>query len=274
MTRRARARPRLGYRLGHRLGRRGGALVVVISGLALLAALALGAASLTRAGLGAARDDVDMATARWAAESGLALALAGLVDDDGRIQSPRDGRPAELAYGGARLTLVVSDEAGRIDLNAGPPALLAGVLVAAGADPAVARVLADAVVAHRRIRRFAHLAELRGLTGMSAALFEQAADAFTVHGGTAGIDPRVAPPLALRAIPGLDASEVEAYIATRHRVGASAPALGRPFFIDTPASVYRIAVDAELPGRARQRVTAIVRLTQEPGRPYVVLAWQ
>jgi general secretion pathway protein K len=251
---------------------RGGALVVVIAGLALLTALALGASALMRASAGGARDDVEIATARLAAESGFALALAALVD--GPEGARHDGEVRTLSHGAARLTIAISDEAGRIDLNAAPPALLAGVFASAGADAGLAQSLAAAIEARRKTARYVHIAELRALPGMTPELFAASAPVLTVHGGTAGIDPRVATEPALRAVPGLDRREIDAYLATRARVGAAAPVSGRAFFVDSPASVYRIAILAELPGGARHRLTTIVRLTQEPRRPYLVVAWE
>ena len=251
---------------------RGGALVVVIAGLALLTALALGASSLMRASAGGARDDVEIATARLAAESGFALALAELVD--GPEGARHDGETRTLSHGAARLTVAISDEAGRIDVNAAPPALLAGIFAAAGADASLAQSFAAAIDARRRTIRYVHIAELRALPNMTPGLFAASVPVLTVHGGTAGIDPRVATEPALRAIPGLDRREIESYLATRSRVGAAAPASGRGFFVDSPVSAYRIAVLAELPGGARHRLAAIVRLTQEPRRPYLILAWE
>lgn len=250
----------------------GGALVVVIAGLALLTALALGASALMRASAGGARDDVEIATARLAAESGFALALAELVD--GPEGARHGGEARTLSHGTARLTVAISDEAGRIDLNAAPPVLLAGVFTAAGADAGLAQSMAAAIETRRKTARYVHVAELRTLPGVTPDLFGASAPALTVYGGTAGIDPRVAMEPALRAIPGLDRREVESYVATRARVGAAAPVSGGGYFVDSPASAYRIAVLAELPGGARHRLVAIVRLTQEPRRPYVVVAWE
>lgn len=251
---------------------RGGALVVVIAGLALLTALALGASALMRASAGGARDDVEIATARLAAESGFALALAALVD--GPEGARHDGEARTLSHGAARLTIAISDEAGRVDLNAAPPALIAGVFAAAGADTGLAQSVAAAIDARRKTLRYVHIAELRALPSMTPELFTASAPVLTVHGGTVGIDPRVATESALRAIPGLDRREIESYLATRARVGAAAPASGRGFFVDSPVSAYRIAVLAELPGGVRHRLVAIVRLTQEPRRPYIVVAWE
>lgn len=251
---------------------RGGALVVVIAGLALLTALALGASALMRASAGGARDDVEIATARLAAESGFALALAELID--GPDGARHDGESRTLSHGAARLTVAISDEAGRVDVNAAPLALLAGVFASAGADAGLAQSFAAAIEARRKAVRYAHTAELRALPGMTPDLFAASAPVLTVHGGTAGIDPRVATESALRAIPGLDRREIETYLATRARVGAAAPAAGRAFFVDSSVSAHRIAVLAELPGGVRHRLAAIVRLTQEPRRPYVIVAWE
>ncbi|MBM3571358.1 MAG: general secretion pathway protein GspK [Alphaproteobacteria bacterium] len=257
-----------------RLGRRGGALIVVVSGVALLAALALGAMSLTRSSAAGLRGDIDAAAARHAAASGLALALAALLDGDGRNLPPTDGQAVAFSFGAARLAVAISDEAGRIDLNVAPAALLAGAFAMAGLEPSAARVMAEAVIARRERARLSHAAELLGLGPISAEQFTRLTDAVTVHGHTAGIDPRLAPRAALAAIPGLDARDIDSYLATRHRLGATPPAAGRAFFTNSPASAYRVAVDAELPNRARHGVIATVRLTQEPRRPYVILAWR
>jgi len=253
---------------------RGGALIAVVAGLALFAALALGATALMRGGAAAARADLDVAAARHAADSGISLAIALLVDGDARSRPPTDGSEIRLDVHGARLAISVSDEAGRIDLNTGAVDLMAGAFEAAGLTQDAARRLALAVGNRRRAERFIHPAELRLLADLSGPVMRQVLEAVTVHGAGSGIDPRVAPRAALLGVPGLDVQTVDTYLATRQRVGASAPQVGRAHFTESPASAFRITVTAELPGGVRHRVTALVRLTQELKRPYVVVDWR
>jgi hypothetical protein len=63
-----------------------------------------------------------------------------------------DGREHVLAYGESRIRVSVQDEAGKIDINAAPDALLHGLLRSVGVDGVSASRLVDASEPSRQVR--------------------------------------------------------------------------------------------------------------------------
>ena len=79
-------------------------------------------------------------------------------------------------------------------------------------------------VAHNR--PFRSLAELRLVLGMSEALYRRIEPFVTVYSRRRGVDPRYAPEMVLRAIPGLDEGSINAILDQRAGAGGTfVPAL-------------------------------------------------
>jgi general secretion pathway protein K len=206
-----------------------------------------------------------------------------------------------LSLADGTATVAVEDEAGKIDLNTAEPELLEGLFRAAGLSDAAAEGLRDAVADWideddlRRAagaedaeyiaagspyrpgqRRFAAVAELQQVLGVTAAVYDRVAPALTVFSQQAGIDLRVAPALALAAIPGLGAADIAAIEEARESDGASVPRLaelGR-FAARSPENTFTIRSAGRTASGAVYVREAVVRLTGNPIWPYAIKSWR
>ncbi len=112
-------------------GRRGLALIAVLWVLALLSLVAASFTRTTRTEVNLARNLMASAEAEALADAGAYLAILALLDPDPAKRPRADGTAYRLAFAGAEITVSVQDEAGRIDLNAAPDALVQGLLLSA-----------------------------------------------------------------------------------------------------------------------------------------------
>jgi general secretion pathway protein K len=283
-------------RHGTRTDERGVALVVVLWGVALIAAAIVAIGMITRSESLIARNALENARARHAAEAGVQLALHRLLSYprgthlfDGAAETWQDGTTA--------VALAIQDEEGKVDLNAAPFALILGALRSAGATPPDALAIACAVVARRGYVDLQCLEgeapppavapgllvaveELRRLAGVDAALYRRLAPLVTVFSGSAAIDPRLAPRDVLRAVPTLSEGYVDSYVGRRaaQRDGGGPDGLGelrdRRFFAVSTGRTFAIAAHAATAGGARHSAEMVVRLTHRGEQPYAVLAWR
>ncbi|WP_232631086.1 type II secretion system protein GspK, partial [Methylobacterium sp. Leaf118] len=231
---------------GGRHRRAGFILVAVLGVVALLASLMGGSTLLVRAAFEGAQAKSDDLALEGLLRAGLDLAaheLYGLRLPPGLIEGQ------EIRLDSGTVTLSVSDEAGRIDLNGADPALIAAAYRAVGGRGLHPEAFAARVVAWRqrheptgktpqidenqrppRREGFRTVGELRWLTGVTAADAAALAGLLTVHNPGGRIDPESAPPSVLLALPGMRPPVVDQVLALRRRPGARAhiAALLRP----------------------------------------------
>ncbi len=247
----------------NRSAQRGLALVVVLWVLVLLSLVAASFTRTTRTEVNVARNLVDNAKAEAMAEAGVYLAVLALLDPDPARRPRRDGTPWKVAFAGARITVSVQDEGGKIDLNQAPDALLRGLLLAAawtgpegeaaGLDAAEADALVDAIRdfadpddLHRlhgaedrdyeaagipwgaKDAPFEAVEELQQVIGMTANLYRQVAPALTVYSGQRGIRAAVAPSAVLRALPGITDGTIDVLLAARATAATATVAASEP----------------------------------------------
>jgi general secretion pathway protein K len=107
---------------------------------------------------------------------------------------------------------------------------------------------------------------LKLVMSMSPELFRRVEGALTVYSGRPSIDPQVAPPEVLRALPAMDAQKVAAIVAARggQPVVSGVPLIGRAF---------AIRIDIERPAGVQHR-EAVVRLTDHPQQIFWLLSWK
>lgn len=178
--------------------------VLWIVGLLGLLAVAIGSAGRTHADL--SFEAVEIAQARAAADAGVYRALFGLLTGDAERSWPHGG---ELAYqvqlGEAHVDVRISDEDGKIDLNAASPPLLAGLLQQAGLGGQDATRLAERIAGSQAAGNgqsrsgFQQLDELRKIPGMSEPLFRRLRPNLTIYSGANGVAPERASSTALHA---------------------------------------------------------------------------
>jgi general secretion pathway protein K len=273
---------------------RGVALLVVLWACTLLAVLLGGYAVMARTEALQARYAFAQTQAQYAAEAGMARAIYALQDPQITQRWIPDGRPYTFAYGEASVEVEVIDESGKVDLNAAAPEVLTGLFTAAGMQPQAAQALTDRVVAWRsfgttvgpdpadaayasagldygpRHGPFASIEELRMVLGMPAAVYRAIASQVTLWSGRDAPNPATAPPLALAAIPGMDATAIKQ---TQDARLALDPATA---MASAGGVTHSIRSQATLADGSSAVVRATVRLRgiRSGAQPYAVLRWQ
>src|SRR5262245_60462369 len=117
---------------------RGFVLIVVLSALGLLAVVAASFAQIARSHVKAVHAAGESARAEALADAGVQLVILDLVGAREAHPSPRrfqlDGTPLSCRLGGddATLTVVLQDEAGKVDINIATEPLLRALAVGLG----------------------------------------------------------------------------------------------------------------------------------------------
>ena len=211
------------------------------------------------------RAEIETTRAVELARSGLNVAMADL----GRVsadvpQTPRDGTPVTLRMAEGTVTYRITDEAGKIDINAAPVELLRPAIEqigrSTGFDAFDASNIAEGIIA-RRGGGYASVWEALGGLGLSDRTIRLANRSLTTMNFKAQVNPRTAPEPVLLAIPGLGPSDV-ADILERRRAGRDLPRFGSAtVWLDPdPGRVYTIEADARLTGGATATMIAQVGL--------------
>lgn len=285
-------------------GRQSGiALVLALWVTVMLTAMAGSFAYSMRTEALAAGNAVGVAKARAAADGAVERAAYEL----GRPRTPAawkpDGVPHAWSDGDVAIQASATDETAKIDLNAASEVLLRGLFTAiGGADPDTAVRLVDAVMDWRDpddLKRpngaesadyvaagakvmpsnapFETVGEVARVLGMTPAIYSRIAGSVTVWSRQPGINPQTASRDVLSALPNTDAAAIDAYLAQRDqaiRDGLPVPPFPNATGLASGAiQTWRIRAEA----RASDGVTfvreAVVRPSQDPSRPLVVLAW-
>jgi general secretion pathway protein K len=237
-----------------------------------------------------------------------ALVSAGVELAAYRLQlGGEDARPAQGSFrvrlNGAEISVSFVSEAARVDLNAAPKELLAGLLSVLGANEDEARQGADRIIAWRtkpaeeaagnedalyqaagrayppRQAPFAHVDELGLVLGVTPALVERALPFVTVFSGATGVDVLNAPPEVIAALPGMTPLTLKQFLGDRATLpnddAAIAAALGgaKANAIAQKSQAYRILIRIRFPN-GRQTVSEIVIGLRKADIPYRVLSWQ
>jgi general secretion pathway protein K len=237
-----------------------------------------------------------------------ALVSAGVELAAYRLQlAGEDARPAQGSFrvrlNGAEISVSFVSEAARVDLNAAPKELLAGLLSVLGANEDEAKEGADRIIAWRtkparesagnedalyqaagrayppRQAPFAHVDELGLVLGLAPALVERALPLVTVFSGATGVDVLIAPPEVIAALPGMTPLTLKQFLGDRATLpnddAAIAAALGGAKANATAqkSQAYRILTRIRFPN-GRQTASEIVIGLRKAEIPYRVLSWQ
>ena len=237
--------------------------------------------------------------------AGVELAAYQLL---GQVDSTRPGTGQFTARAGtAQLTIAFQTEAARIDLNAAPKTLLAGLLVGFGASPLEAGSYADHIVAWRtpivaqgvdvdpenslyrtaglnytpRHAPFTHASELWLVQGIPPVLIERMLPFVTVFSGKAEVDVIDAAPQVIAALPGMTPEIVQAIVAARDAGTLDRKSL--PGFLagagpgGAAADVgksFRVGVRVAFDNGRRSAAEAVILLPDDGPVPYRVLSWR
>lgn len=287
------------------LKQRGVALVLVLWVLALLTVIAGSYSFAMRTEAALAQNLVATAQARALADGAVHRGLYELLrpETDSAKWKP-DGKIHEWASGEAKIGVMMTGESGKIDLNTASDALLKGLFRSAGLGEEESMALLDAILDWRDpddLRRpngaeladyvaagskyvpsnasFEMLEELQQVKGMSPALYRRLRGALTIFSGQPGINPALAPRQALLAIPGVDAAQVDAYIAQRQEyIDSSQPPPPFPpasgFASAGPGAAFSLRAEAKLGSGGFFVREAVVGLTQDRKHPFRILSWK
>jgi general secretion pathway protein K len=256
---------------------KGFALVAVIWTLGLISLLCVAAMVGTKYRIRMDSSLSSVAEAAAAAESAINL---GIVAARNMPPDQSAGDPLWCRLpGGQSITVVIEDEAGKVDLNTATPALLVQLFTALAHDPAMGNRIAEQILVFRNgsgdqpdgagtkahstdgkhdgsaIAGFATILQLDQIDAISPKLFQAAVRFVTVRSGRPEPTGAAASP-ALRELLNLDPT-------------AQSPTQG-------PTAVRDVTIRADVRARGGVRFIreALVSLGAENGRPYVIREWR
>lgn len=233
------------------------------------------------------------------------LAVAKLSEPDRNLRWEPDGTERTIAFGGAMMTIRVTSESGRVDINRADPALIGGLIISLTGRNDLAATLADRIVdwrdaddkklplgaergdygraePHQSIgdRPFVQPEEISRVLGMPRELADRMQPFITVWSADGRLNPTLASPETLAALPGISPNDV-AYLIQLQKSNAPPEAIATALapvqrFVGTARGpAYRIDVRI-----AREAVLAIGRAQVvvvrgiDTGAPYRVLSWR
>jgi len=284
-------------------GRRGFALLTVLWCVALLALIAGVVLSSGVASRRSSHVAVERAEADALAEAGINDAILALLAPQPGNQRRVDGAPYALNFAGAEVTVSIQDENGKIDLNHADGALLAGLFTSAGVAADEAAALSDRIQGWReagagkrlngaiaedyraagyeygpRNAPFQSVDELKLVMGMSPELFRKVAPALTVYSHRGSVNRQTAPREVLLALGVTNGAGVDQIIASRG-VAAGAAGGGLIGGILAPSIAltdwaFAIRAKVTMPSGNVHGRESVVRITNDPQRPYWILTWR
>ena len=220
---------------------RGIALVLVLWVLALIMVIAADFLHATRTDSLVVRNALSIARAEAAADAGVHRGLMEIYRPTNLDTTwKRDGETHEWHFEGVAVTVSISDESGKIDINSASDALFKGLLISAGVSEEDAVKLLDAILDWRdpdSVKRlygaedaeyqaagltyrptnspFQAIEELQLVLGMRPEIYRRIAGSITVFSRQPGVRMQTATREVLMAIPNVTAEQVDNFIAER-----------------------------------------------------------
>jgi general secretion pathway protein K len=285
---------------------RGMALLSVLWITGLLAVIAASFASGARTEARLARNQIANAKAEALADGGVHRAVLGLLQLEPEQAWQADGTIREMALGEGLVQIAIEDEDGKIDLNAAPAALLAGLFGVLGLSPEEARAMAERIVDYRdpdqdpepqgaedpdylaqgfargaADREFIGTSELLNVLGVTRELYERALPYVTIYSGAEGVDPVRAPRLVLEALPGMTPQLVEQLVNAGDDFDPFFELEDESlleelelYFLPTRDAVFTIRALARTDDDGTFLREAVVELDGGPDQPFLVLEWR
>lgn len=284
---------------------RGIALILVLWVIALLAVIAGSFVYGARSTALTAGNLVAIAKVRTLADAGVHRGLYELAKPASDAERWKaDGRVNVFSLEDGEIRLVMRDESAKIDLNTASDALFKGLLLSAGLGEEGANQLMDAILDWRDTddltrpqgaerdqyeslgmpyipanAPFKTVAELQSVIGVTPGLYRKLAGALTVFSRQVGINSTIAPRQALLALPNVTEGDVDAYLAQREEMLAAGQApLPFPqaagFETGATTQVYNLRSIAKASDGTQFIREAVVKVAQDPKRPFNILLWQ
>jgi general secretion pathway protein K len=218
----------------------------------------------------------------------------------------QDARPSSGTFnarmGAARVAVTFRSEAARIDLNAAPKALLAGLMIGLGATPANAADYADRILAWRapteageddaetssyrtsgiayapRHAPFPAAEELWLVRGIPAPVVERMLPFVTTFNNKAAINIADAAPQVVAALPGMTPERLQAVLSQRADPSFDPRGLlglvgGEGASLEV-SRAFRMNVVIDFDSGRRSAAEVVILLLEEGDEPYRVLSWR
>jgi general secretion pathway protein K len=284
---------------------RGIALVLVLWVLALVMVIAADFLHATRTDSLVVRNALSIARAEAAADAGIHRGMMEMYRPaSAETTWKRDGETHDWRFEGVPVAVSLSDESGKIDINAASDALLKGLLISAGVSEEDAVKLLDAILDWRdpdSVKRlygaedaeyqaaglsyrpsnspFQAIEELQLVLGMRPDIYRRIAGSITVFSRQPGIRLQAASREVLMAIPNVTAEQVDNYIAERTaaRTEKRPPppfAPGTAYSVQGGLQSATIRAEARLDDGTVFVRDAVALLRPSPRRPYTFLVWR
>jgi len=273
---------------------RGYAMLAVVAGIGVMAALAAGAAAATAARLDTLEAETTRARLTAAADAGVAIALANLTRPGIGARWAIDGRTYNETFNAVPVAIRIEDEAGKIMINRIDGENVGWLAAALGLPPAEVLTLRDSfddwVDQDNVPRRYgaeseryrAHgygarngtpqsVEELADINGFTPALVSRVARIATVDVNGKPFDKRYADPLAIAVMTDGDPGGPDV-IERRRELAGQRPALAITDPADWSGRVVTIIAAARGPGGAEAQRRVVVEITGKPRQPYI-LRW-
>jgi len=236
-----------------------------------------------------------------------ALATAGVELAAYQLTAVRqEARPSSGTFnariGAARVAVTFRSEAARIDLNAAPKALLAGLIMGLGGAPANAADYADRIMAWRapteageddpetssyrtagiayapRHAPFPHAEELWLVRGIPPAVVERMLPFVTAFSNMGSINIADAAPQVVAALPGMTPERLQALLSQRGDPRLDPRSLvamaGGETATLAASRAYRMTVVIDFDSGRRSAAEVVILLLDEGDEPYRVLSWR
>ena len=286
--------------------RQKGIALVIVLWILLLVTISTGAYTLmARMDQLEAHTVISGTRARLAAEAAINLAVLSLRDPDELTRLVSDGRPYEFQVQDVLVEIQVTDERGKVDINAVDETTLTQLFQGHGLEGDNGLYLAAAVLDWADIdemerangaelpayesaglevgpgnRPFLMIEELLQVLGMPWDLFKKIEPGLTVFSESGTPDPAYAPLEALLALPDMTEEDALNFIEERQSqdattgVGTALPN-GQVAMARGRGLTYSILAKATLPNGVWDQVEATIRLGgSSTGLPYKVLRWR
>jgi len=284
---------------------KGIALVLVLWVALLMTVIAGGFALSARTESVQSRILFNQVQAEFLAEAGLNRAVFELRNPDPETRWIADGRAYEFTLNEAKISVQITDESGKIDLNLANEELLVGLFASVGVEFDQALALSDKIQDWRdpdeEVRLagaedadyfaagYAHGAkdapfdsvpEVLQVMGMSYELYRKIEPAITVYSGRGNLNLAFAPKEALMALDGINAQMAEDYINQRHDIfdmSSELPVLieGQSGSLRSGSTTFSVVVKATLPNNQWTELDTTIRLGGNVrGRPFQIIRWR
>jgi len=282
---------------------KGIALVIVLWMLALLTIMATGYSRMMRTETMLTANLVRSAQASALAEAGINQAIIELFKPAPEKIWKADGTNYEYQLNDQIINVKIQSEIGKIDLNSARSELLIGLLQSVDVPEEDAFSLVQAILDWRdkdnltrnsgaedadyenagldygaKDGAFNSIDELLLVKGFTSVLYRKIRPALTVYSHKAGIDPQSAPREALLAIPSIDETTVDAYIAERDisdepRQSMTLFGADSKYLAKSRGTIFLITSEARV-NNTFARLNAVISLRRSGQRPYSIIAWQ